>query len=557
MSGFDPGRRARNLERLANETFDVLVIGGGITGAGIAREAALRGLSAALVEARDFASGTSSRSSKLIHGGLRYLEQGEIALVREAATERKALRRIAPHRTAIAPMFLPVHGRTSAGLYKLRVGLALYEKLAAVVAAEHHEVLGRSEALAAEPNLTPDRLQGAIRYPEYQTDDARLVLDTLKSAHHAGAVVTNYVRVTGLGTTGSPRTIMVHDDEGGSSFDARARAVVNASGPWVDDLRRLDRPGDQPSLQLTKGIHVVFRASDLPARHCVVMRAADGRPVFVVPRGPHIYVGTTDTDYVGAPEEPTITIDDVAYLEDALRRTFTGISVSPDRAIGAWAGVRPLIREPGKKPSEISRKDEIVVSSTGLVTIAGGKLTAYRRMAERVVETVAPLVGRTLDKSSSAEQTLPGGDLQGARDLDAYAALPAVRSALVALSPETAARLVATYGSDALDVIGAVEGPDALSSVAPEVPLSVAEIQYAIRQEMALTLVDILERRTRLSYFATETARDAAPAVAAIAARELGWDAIRIRREVDHFTHQCNARLAWRTATPEAHKETR
>ncbi len=556
MSGFDPGLRSRNLERLANETFDVLVVGGGITGAGVAREAALRGLAVAVVEARDFASGTSSRSSKLIHGGLRYLEQGEIALVREAATERKSLRRIAPHRTAVAPMFLPVHGRTSAGLYKLRVGLALYEKLAAVPAVEHHRVLSRADALAAEPHLNPERLQGAILYPEYQTDDARLVLDTLKSAHHAGAVVANYVRVTALGANDGAHIVGVRDDEGGAAFDVRARVVVNAAGPWVDELRRLERPEDLPSLHLTKGIHVVFRASDLPARNCVVMRAADGRPVFVVPRGGHIYVGTTDTDYTGPLDEPAITAEDVHYLEEALARTFSGITVAAERAIGAWAGLRPLVQEPGKKPSEISRKDEIVVSATGLVTIAGGKLTAYRRMAERVVDTVAPLLGRNLPPSPSAEQVLPGGDLQGARDVDAFAALPAVQSALASVPHDTAARLIATYGSDALDVAHTADGPDALSLVAPDVPLSVAEIHYAIRHEMALTLVDVLERRTRLSYFATETARSAAPAVAAIAARELAWDATRIGREIESFTRQCDARLAWRTA-PRPRKETR
>jgi glycerol-3-phosphate dehydrogenase len=556
MSGFDPTRRSRNLERLADETFDVLVVGGGITGAGVARDAALRGLTVALVERRDFGSGTSSRSSKLIHGGLRYLEQGEIGLVREAATERKSLRRIAPHRTAVAPMFLPAHGRTSAGLYKLRVGLALYEKLAAVPADEHHRVLSRSEALAAEPYLTPDRLQGAILYPEYQTDDARLVLDTLKSAHHAGAVVANYVRVTALGDGGTPRVVAVHDELGDATFDVRARAVVNASGPWVDDVRRLDRPDGAPSLHLTKGIHVVFDASDLPARHCVVMRASDGRPVFVVPRGPHIYVGTTDTDYTGPLDEPAITAEDVVYLQEALARTFSGIRIDAQRAIGAWAGLRPLVQEPGKKPSEISRKDEIVVSATGLVTIAGGKLTAYRRMAERVVETVAPLIGRTLPPSPSAEQTLPGGDLQGAHDLEAFAALPAVRSALASTPAEAASRWIATYGSDALDVARTADGPDALSTVAPDVPLSVAEVQYAIRHEMALTLVDVLERRTRLSFFATQSARAAAPAVAAIAARELAWDANRIAREIESFTRQCDARLAWRDAA-RLQKETR
>lgn len=546
MPGFDPTRRARNLERLANEAFDLLVIGGGITGAGVARDAALRGLAVALVEARDFGSGTSSRSSKLIHGGLRYLEQGEIALVREAATERKALRRIAPHRTAVAPMFLPVHGRTSAGLYKLRVGLALYEKLAAVAAEERHEVLGRAEALKAEPHLTSDRLQGAIRYPEYQTDDARLVLDTLKSAHLAGAVVANYAKVVGLGPAGALRVATVSDEQGGATFELRARTVVNAGGPWVDDIRRLDVRDGSASLHLTKGIHVVFRNADLPARHCVVMRARDGRPVFVVPREGYIYVGTTDTDYVGPLDEPTISAEDVTYLQEALDRTFTGISATPDRVIGAWAGLRPLVQEPGKKPSEISRKDEIVVSPSGLVTIAGGKLTAYRRMAERVVDSVATLLSRRLPPSPSADQFLPGGDLRGARDLETFAALPEVRSALHAVSPETARRLIATYGADALDVVATVDGPDALSSVTPDLPLSVAEVQYAIRHEMALTLVDVLERRSRLSFFATDAARKAAPAVAAIVARELEWSADRIRREVDAFVRDCDARLAWR-----------
>ncbi|MCZ2111041.1 MAG: glycerol-3-phosphate dehydrogenase/oxidase [Dehalococcoidia bacterium] len=546
MSGFDPTCRVRNLDRLADEIFDVLVVGGGITGAGVAREAALRGLGVALVEARDFASGTSSRSSKLIHGGLRYLEQGEIGLVREAATERKSLRRIAPHRTAVASMLLPVYGRTSAGLYKLRVGLALYEKLAGVAAAERHEVLDRGDALAAEPHLATERLQGAIRYPEYQTDDARLVLDTLKSAHHAGAVVANYVTVTRLGLAGAPRIVEVRDEESGATIPVRTRTVVNAAGPWVDDVRRLDQPEDAPRLHLTKGIHVVFRTSDLPARHCVVMRARDGRPVFVVPRREHVYVGTTDTDYVGALDEPPITADDVAYLQDALQRTFHGITATPERAIGAWAGLRPLVQEPGKKPSEISRKDEIAVSATGMVTIAGGKLTAYRRMAERVVSAVAPLVGRDLVASRSAEEALPGGDLQGAHDLESFATLPQVRAALGALSAETATRLIATYGGDALDVVATATGPDPWSPVTAAVPLTAAEVRYAVRHEMALTLVDVLERRTRLSYFATDTARAAAPAVAALVARDLGWDERRIRREVADFTRRCDARLAWR-----------
>jgi glycerol-3-phosphate dehydrogenase len=309
----------------------------------------------------------------------------------------------------------------------------------------------------------------------------------------------------------------------------------------------LERPADLPGLHLTKGIHVVFRARDLPARHCVVMRAADGRPVFVVPRGDCVYVGTTDTSYTGPLDEPAVTAEDAAYLRQALERTFHDVAVAPDRAVGAWAGLRPLIREPGKKPSEISRKDEIVVSAAGLVTIAGGKLTAYRRMAERVVDTVGPLLARALPRSAaSGERRLPGGDLGGAVDLDAFAALPHVQSALEGIPPTTGARLIATYGSDALEVARMAPSSDALAPVAPDAPLSAAEILYAIRHEMAVTLIDILERRTRLAYFATETAGAIAPAVAAVAARELAWDSARLDREVQAFASQCHARLAWR-----------
>ncbi len=405
MPGFEHTSRAQALARLAAEPFDLLIIGGGITGAGAARDAALRGLAVALVEARDFGSGTSSRSSKLIHGGLRYLEQGEIGLVREAATERMVLRRIAPHLTRVAPMLVPVYGRTPAGVYKLKAGLALFDRLARVPRAERHRILTREETLALEPRLARERLQGSALYPEYVADDARLVLDTLKSASRAGAAVANYVRVVGFEEAGPYRTVRLTDAESGTSLTARARVIVNAAGPWVDELRRLARAEDGPRLHLTKGIHLVLRAKDLPARHCVVMRARDRRPVFVVPYGRHVYVGTTDTSYEGPLEEPAIVPEDAEYLFDAVARSFAGPAISARDVVGAWAGLRPLVHEKGKRPSEISRKDEIVVSGRGLVTIAGGKLTTYRRMAERVVETAAALLGRVLPASLSA--TLP------------------------------------------------------------------------------------------------------------------------------------------------------
>ncbi len=451
MAGFELETRARNLDRLADATVDVLVVGGGITGAGVAREAALRGLSVALVEARDFASGTSSRSSKLIHGGLRYLEQGEIALVREAATERRHLRRIAPHRARVMPMLVPVYGRTTAGVYKLRVGLSLFDKLAAVAAPERHRILSRGEVLDAEPGILADRLQGAAVYPEYVTDDARLVLDTLKSAHHAGALVANYTRLTGLGPAGKRRTVEVRDEESGATLSLRATVIVNAAGPWVDRVFALDAAARPSSLQLTKGIHLVFRSQDLPVRHCVVMRARDGRPVFAVPRGPDVYVGTTDTVYDGPLEEPAVTAADAAYLFEAVARSFPATALTPRAVIGAWAGVRPLVREDGKSPSEISRKDEITISGSGLVTIAGGKLTTYRRMAERVLAAARPQLGIALPDVDSAEIPLAGGDLGDAADLATFTTRLAAEHPN--LPAETVTRLAEAYGGDAREII--------------------------------------------------------------------------------------------------------
>jgi glycerol-3-phosphate dehydrogenase len=550
MPGFEPTTRARNLDRLAAERVDLLVIGGGITGAGVARAAALRGITVAVVEARDFASGTSSRSSKLIHGGLRYLQQGEIALVREAATERQAIRRIAPHLAAKVPMLVPVYGRTSAGLYKLRLGLTLFDKLAAVGTEDRHRTLSRQEALAVEPHLEPKHLQGAGMYPEYVTDDARLVLDTLKAAHHAGAIAVNYTRVTAIGPRGGIRTVELWDEQGHAPLTARARVVVNAAGPWVDEIRALDQPAEPPVLHLTKGIHIVFRATDLPVRHCVVIQARDCRPVFAVPRGSRVYVGTTDTSYEGPLEEPPVTMADVAYLLEALGHGFTGLALGAGDVVGTWAGLRPLVHEGGRHPSEISRKDEIAVGASGLITIAGGKLTTYRRMAERVLE--AALLSLGGGPALPAENHLPlaGGDLGGASDLAAYAASAAARSGMEGVAPDVRERLIRTYGSDALEVVRAADEPGALAPLAPGIALSAAEVRHAARREMVCTLADVLERRSSLALFATEDARAVAPAVAGILAREIGWSAARLASEIADFDCRAAARLAWQEHGP-------
>ena len=540
--------RAQALDRLAGEQFDVLIVGGGITGAGVARDAALRGLSVALVEARDFASGTSSRSSKLIHGGLRYLEQGEIALVREAARERAVLRRMAPHLAMVAPMLVPVFGRTKAGIYKLKAGLALFDRLAGVPRSERHRILTSDEALVEEPRLARERLQGAALYPEYLADDARLVLDTIKSAGDAGATVANYVRVLAFGQAAPLRAVRLEDVETGASRTTRARVVVNAAGPWVDELRTLDGSAAGSRLHLTKGIHLVFRAEDLPVRHCVVMRASDRRPVFAVPYERYVYVGTTDTSYEGPLDEPPVTPEDAEYLLDAVRRSFDGLTIGTADVIGAWAGLRPLVHEEGKRPSEISRKDEIIVSPSGMVTIAGGKLTTYRRMAERVMEKTEALLGRTLPPSKSATLPLAGGDLDGATNLVDYARSTTVRRRFDGVPDDTTTRLLGRYGSDALAVATAGGGVESLRPLGAGTLLSEAEVRYAVRGEMARTVTDVLERRSRVALFATGSARAVAPRVASILAEELGWSEARRAQELAAFERAATARLAWRAS---------
>jgi glycerol-3-phosphate dehydrogenase len=407
-------------------------------------------------------------------------------------------------------------------------------------------MLSRGETLAAVPALAPERLQGAGVYPEYVTDDARLVLDTLKSAQAAGAVVLNHARAAALGPREPFRHAELWDEEAGTSLVTRARVVVNAAGPWVDEVRGLDRPGERPVLHLTKGIHLVFPRTLLPVSHSVVMRGHDGRPLFTVPHRDWIYVGTTDTSYQGPLDEPAVTADDAEYVLEALRRTFPGLALDAGAVTGTWAGLRPLVHEEGRSPSEISRKDEIAVSPTGLVTIAGGKLTTYRRMAERVLETVATMLGKAAAPARSDRQPLAGGDLDGAPDLAAYAASPAVRAGMEGVPPTTMARLVDTYGSDALEVVQAAGTPEALAPLAPGVPLTAAEVRHAVRREMACTLADVLERRSRLALFATEEARAIAPAVARIVAEERDWTDARREAELARFDELARARLGWR-----------
>ena len=523
---------------MASETCDVAVIGGGITGAGVARDAALRGLRVALLERRDFASGTSSRSSKLIHGGVRYLQQGDVGLVIEAAEERRILRRIAAHLTQPRPMLVPAYGRGTHT--KLNLGLWTYEKIASIPEAERHEMLDREAAIEREPALRADGLTGAAVYPENVTDDARLVLATMRSAARAGALAANYAEAVGLAVDRGVYRIAVRDVEGGSDLEVKARVVINATGPWCDSVRAFEAGASEPRLHLTKGIHFTVRHGDLPIRTMVIARAPDKRQIFAIPRGEVVYVGTTDTDYGGADDYPQITEDDVLYLIAALRAVFPSVTWGMERVVAAWAGLRPLIHENGKKPSEISRKDEITVGARGMITVAGGKLTTYRKMAEKVVDLACERLG--LKRAvATADVPLEGGDFSAGPQALVGALLDDFGSRL-GVSQSMVDRLVLHHGSAARGLLerSAAENSGQL----PGATALIVEVDHAVESEMAIHLVDVLERRLRLLLFDPARGLDVAGAVAQRMAGALGWSAMRCEREVEDYRRVAAACVA-------------
>ncbi|MDX2166232.1 MAG: glycerol-3-phosphate dehydrogenase/oxidase [Deltaproteobacteria bacterium] len=534
---FSHRTRAQNLRELAERRFDLLVIGGGITGVGVARDAALRGLSVALLERRDFASGTSSRSSKLIHGGLRYLQQADVGLVREAATERYAVRKLAPHLARPVQMLFPIYSRASYA--KMSAALWTYDKLASVSDEERHRMLGREETLALEPRLQADHLYAGGLYYEYLTDDARLVIEVGKAAAALGACLATYCEVEQfLFDDGRSVGVVARDQLSGETLEVRGTAIVNAAGPWVDAVRLLSETGDKPRLRLTKGIHLGVRTERIGLSHIVVMNARDKRGVFAIPRGAVTYLGTTDTFYDKPEDYPYVTLEDVEYLLDAANRTFAvEPALTADDVVNAWAGLRPLLAQEGKSPSELSRKDEVMVAANGLISVAGGKLTTFRRMAERVVDLACERLqqaGVTLPARKGASDAVPLGSADTGDDVDAYARGLAARWPTV--GADVVERLVTLYGSHAermIDAIGA--DPQLGERLDPQRAVTRAEIEYAVREEMALTLEDVLERRCRLLLWDTELGASVAEGAARILAARLGWDEARRRDEVAHY----------------------
>lgn len=500
VNPLDTRLRSAALQTLATQEWDLLVIGGGITGAGIALDAASRGLKTALVEMHDYAAGTSSRSTKLIHGGLRYLKQFEFRLVAEVGRERAILHRNAQHVVLPEQLLLPVVQGGTFGYWGVAFGLWLYDRLAGVKRHERRKMLSLARTRSQEPLLGTTGLKAAGLYSEYRTDDARLTIEVIKTAVQQGACCLNHLEVIDFGyQDGQVRQVLLRDRLDGSQHSAKARWVVNAAGPWVDGLRKLDHSLDGKHLRHTKGVHIVVPHKRLPLRQSVYFDIPDGRMMFAIPRVPWTYLGTTDTDYQGDLAHPRVTKADADYLLSATNAMFPAAHLQVADIVSSWAGIRPLIHEEGKAPSQLSRKDEIFESPSGLISIAGGKLTGFRKMAERVVDLVvarATAAGRLAAKvpCKTASIQLAGGDFPVDTDLG-------VLADQWAKDYEEDARevrwLVGLYGSEAPAIL------DARDRSLPDTRLALvlAALAYSVQHEGVATLDDFFTRRTALLYF--------------------------------------------------------
>jgi glycerol-3-phosphate dehydrogenase len=519
--------RAAMLRRLADEEFDVLVVGGGITGAGCALDAASRGLRTALVERDDFASGTSSKSSKLVHGGIRYLQQREFALVYEGLRERHLALENAPHLVRLLPFLIPIFAKD--GLIDRRIARALgvamwmYDITGGFRIRKKHQRINRDEAMAHMPTLRSDNVASAYLYYDARADDARLTLCIARTAAAHGAALANYARVTGLLKTdaGDVRGALVEAD--GAELEVRARVVINAAGVWSDDLRAFDEGADPQSIRPAKGIHITVPwakiRNDIAA---IVPVPKDRRSVFVVPWGDFTYVGTTDTDYDGPLDDPQCTPADVDYLLSAVNRAIVE-PIDAGDVLSTWAGLRPLLREAGsERTADLSRRHAVRVSDSGVITITGGKLTTYRRMAADTVDQAA----RVLDRRRAKCQT-KHLKLLGAEGFEAPPDSP---------EPSLHDHLAGRYGTEDSVVLDLVDSDPTLGeALVPGLPYLRAEAIHAVRHEMATSVDDVLSRRTRARLLARDASAAAATAVAELLAPELGWDAAETARQAQAY----------------------
>jgi len=499
-------------QALEREVFDLAVIGGGITGAGIARDAAMRGLKVALIEAQDFASGTSSRSSKMIHGGLRYLLKGDIPVVKESASERKIVHHIAPHLVEKSPFIVT----TSSWIDEmvLRLALTVFEFLGGVDAQDRHVVWSHQELAKHEPSMSLKGLRGAVVYPEYLTDDARLTIANIRSAAEHGAVLTNYLKVIGIQKTDvfhlSCQTQLPDDN---TSVTVKAASVVNAAGPWIDRVGQLESKEQISRLVLSRGIHVVVANARLPISNTVVMTTPDKRRIFAVPKGGFTYLGTTDDLYPETDYWPDVDGKDVDYLFETTNKLFNTPDLTSADIVSVWSGIRPLLvnaadpENQHKKSTEMSRKDEVWFGPLGILSIGGGKLSAYRAMAERIVDKVIATYQFKAGPCQTHVIPLPGGYCSEKNSSD--------------LDQTTLSRWGAMYGSDLITISSMGTGLE-------------AEVKFAVQYEGAMRLEDYWVRRSSRAWFDHSAGLACLRPAAIVMGVLLGWSKERIESEIAH-----------------------
>lgn len=540
------------------EDVDVLIIGGGINGAGIARDASRRGLKVCVVEQKDLAYGTSSRSSKLVHGGLRYLEQLEFSLVFESVSERRILLDIAPHLVNPLGFLFPVYKGSRRGIHTINAGMWIYEGLSLFRTPKRHRSLKPKDVKAEEPALNATDLTGAPLYYDCSTDDARLTLESALDAVGHGAIVATWARCNAFikDEHGRITGAKIRNQFTGEVREVKAKVTINATGPWTDRTIAMSRQDAPTLLRPTKGVHIVVDAEKLPVNNAVVcFHPEDRRVLFAIPWGDRTYIGTTDTDHKGDPGACFATLEDVDYLIKASNFYFPDHHIGRDDVMSTWAGLRPLIVEEGVAESAVSREHEILVGADGLITIAGGKLTTYRRMSAEVVDTAVKMLrlgGHLKDKLKAAHtdtEPLPGAVGWPDNDDHEGVAKMVMEAAKERISIESARLLANTYGMRALRVAELVANDESLAR--PMVtgrPEIFAQIDWAVREEMAATLTDMLIQRTQIFYRDEDQGLQSARVIAHYMGTLLGWDDVAIQRNVDQYAHDVALSRAWRDA---------
>lgn len=525
FSSYDRQKMYRHLE---SQQWDLLVIGGGITGAGIALDASARGLKTAVIEMQDFAAGTSSRSTKLVHGGLRYLKQFEVKMVAEVGKEREIVYENGPHVTTPEWMLLPFYKDGTFGSFSTNIGLRVYDFLAGVKKNERRKMLSREETLKREPLLKKEGLKGGGYYVEYKTDDARLTIEVMKKAVEKGALALNYAKVADfIYENQKVIGVKVEDQISNDIHKVYAKKIINAAGPWVDTLRERDHSKKGKTLQLTKGIHLVFDGKRFPLKQAIYFDMPDKRMAFAIPREGKVYIGTTDTVYKADIAHPTMTRADRDYVLRAIEFMFPEVGIRVGDIESSWAGLRPLIHEEGKDPSEISRKDEVFISDSGLISIAGGKLTGYRKMGENIINKVAEQLekeqGIWLPKVSTKHLPISGGEVGGSKKFKEFRADREQQAVQLGLNYRTASMLTSRYGANVDQVLAIFVNDRQKAEQAALDPLVYAMLRYAMEYESAYKPVDFFVRRTGALYFDIHWVRLFKEASIFYMAKELAW----------------------------------